>query len=146
MLLTVSLAVAILAAAALLPAWQRREDARMERDELARQVWIQQRVSQYKRELADALKDDPRQTEQLLIEQQNLHPPDAAAVPMDAKPDPPLVQQLEAKAPKVAPPNPALEKLAQRVDDPATRRGLLLVAGVLMVAAMMLFQPPKRQK
>jgi hypothetical protein len=29
--------------------------------------------------------------------------------------------------------------------EPATRRGMLLVAGVLMVLAMIMFQPPEKQ-
>jgi hypothetical protein len=145
-LITAGVAMAILAAVVLLPAWQRRELARVQRDDLARQVRVQRELVQYKQGLMEAVKRDPRQTAQLLIQQQHYHLADEASIPLDAPADPPLAQMLAARAPQTPAPAALVMNLAQRAGDPATRRGMLLVAGVLMVAAMLLFQPPQTKE
>jgi len=60
----------------------------------------------------------------------------------DAPIDPSPLAQLAARAPAVKPPSPSLLHLAERLENPRTRRGLLLLAGILMVGAMLLFLPP----
>jgi hypothetical protein len=137
------LALAIFAAAVLLPAWHRRELARTQRDELAARVWTYDQLVDYKQRIIDTIKSDPLQTQRLLMLQQNYRRPGDVAVAMENAPVelPPLVQ-LAARAPTVQPPSPSLLHLAERLEDPRTRRGLMLLAGILMVGAMLLFLPP----
>lgn len=146
LLITAGTAMALLAAVVLLPAWYWREQARIQRDELAAKVSTQQAYVEYKQGLVEALKRDPRQNAQLLMRQQHVHLPDEEPVDVPAPADPPVIQMLAARAPKPQPGDPLIMHLAERVIDPATRRGMLLVAGILMVMAMMLFQPPEQRK
>jgi hypothetical protein len=145
LLITAGTAIAILAAVVLLPAWYWREKARVQRDELARTVRTQQEYVGYKQGLIEAVKRDPRPNAQLLMLQQHVHLPDEAPVAVEAPADPRVDQMLAARAPHVQPPDHLVMHLAERMIEPATRRGMLLVAGVLMVLAMIMFQPPEKQ-
>lgn len=140
-------ALAILAAAALLPAWQRREQARLNRDQLASEAQTQQRLVQYKQRMVEAIKRDPRQTAQLLVQQQHYRVPGQVPVQIvDAPADLPVAQLLAARSPQPRPITPLLAELAERLSHVNTRRGMLLVAGILMVGALTLFLPPEEER
>ena len=140
------MSVAILAAVVLLPAWQRCEAARAERDELTSLVATNEALIDYDRRLAEVIRTDPIETQRLLIRQQNYRHPDniavlAPGVPEDASP----LQMLAARAPSARGVSPSLAVMAARVSSPRARRGLLLVAFVLLICAFVLFLPPTVQ-
>ncbi len=145
--LMAGMALAILAAVVLLPAWQRLDTIRARRDALAAKVETNDRLVAYRDRLIIASKTNPRLTEDLLIQQRNCRRPGEVVVPTDIPPDPPVITMLAAKVEgtgsAASEANAALlDRLANRVQRPRTRRGLLLLSGLLMIAAMILFIPP----
>lgn len=143
------MALAILAAVTLLPAWQRLSEARAHRDELAAAVEFNDRLIAYNQRLIEAIRTDPLLTERLLMDQENLRRPGEAAVRADwVPPDPPLTALLAAQTLQPAStskPPATVAALAEHLRQPRTRRGLLFLAGLMMVAATVLFLPAKRR-
>jgi len=146
--LVAGMALAILAAIVLLPARQQLRAVRARRDALAAEVQTHERHIAHRERLILASKTHPRLTEDLLIQQRNCRRPGEVVVPTDIPPDPPVAIMLAAKGAASRPvpgPSPAwLDRLTRRVQHPRTRRGLGLLSGLLLVAAMILFAPPQR--
>ncbi len=135
------MALTILAAVVILPAYRQRSLAWADRHRLAQQARLNERLIDYNERLIEAIKTDPVLTQKLLMEQQNYRRPSQRAIPIAEAPlDPSVPRLLAAQVAQSAQPPPApsqrLDQLAQRVQDPATRRGLLLLAGLLISAAM----------
>ena len=136
-------ALAILAAAALLPAWHRRDVALSRRDALLADSEARDRLIEYKQRLAESIQRDPLQTERLLIQQQNYHRPGEVAVTIKEAPaDLTVADILAARAAQPSPPSPWLRRLARRLEQPRPRRGLMVVAGLLATCSIVLFLPP----
>jgi len=137
------IALGIVAAVVLLPAWREREHALTQRDALAAKVWQYDRLIEYKQRLAEVTRCDPVQTQRLLISQQNYHQPGEVVVQIsDAPIDPPAAVLLAARAPKVSEPSAILSRMAGRVERPLARTVLLLVAAAMMGGALMMFDRP----
>ncbi len=147
--ITAGMAVAILAAVVLLPAWQRRQDARNQRDDLVAKSKAYDDLIGHNERTIEAIKTTPLLTEKQLMEQQNYSRPGEVAVelpdiPIDDQPD---IQPLTAREPGSTQPLPErLKSLTKRVQNPRSRRGLLLLSGLLFVTAMVLFGPPSAKR
>lgn len=142
-------ALGIFALVVLLPPWYRLASARTRRDALTAQAWTNEKLIQHRQRLAETIRCDPVQTQRLLMRQQNYRRPGETAMKVDAvAPDPPAIAMLAARAPEVSPPSALLGRVALRLQDPRARRGLLLVAGMLMTCALVMFHPTaaKRRK
>ncbi|NLF32484.1 MAG: hypothetical protein GX591_16535 [Planctomycetes bacterium] len=137
------MAFALLATVVVLPAWARLDQARADRDALAFQTAAYDRLVDYRTELIESVKTDPLQTERLLMEQRNYTRPGEAAYAIDDAPaDPPVLDAIKAQLPAPRPASATLATLSRRVQRPATRRGLLLLSGLLLVLATVMFLPP----
>jgi len=137
------MAFALLATVVVLPAAARLDKARADRDALAYQTDVYDTLIAYRTALIASVKTDPLQTERLLMTQRNYRRPGEAAYALDDVPaDPPVLDAIKAQLPAPRPASPTLGTLSRRVQRPATRRGLLLLAGLLMVLAAVMFLPP----
>jgi hypothetical protein len=136
------MAMALHAAGGFLPVWQRQNQAQYARNALAAQVETTDRLIDYNEKLIEAVKTDPILTQRLMSQHMNYRPPGEIAVETGAPEDPPIAVLLAAEAPLPPSPPPTLAALAEKVQNPSTRRGLLAIAGLLMTAAMILFAPP----
>lgn len=131
--------MSILAAVVLLPAWRRLDDARARRDELAAETWVYDQLIQHKRGMIESIKEDPLLTERILIDQQNYRRLGEMSLTVEEAPtDPSVAAVLAAHAPAGAAGNPTLRRLSHHMERPRTRHGLLLIAGILMIAAFAL--------
>jgi len=90
--------------------------------------------------LIEALPDHPVLTKRLAMHQLGLRPADEVVVPY---PGVPVAQAPGTVAPpphpRPAPPDAWVLRIAARVSNPPTRRGLLLLAAVALVGAVLLF-------
>ncbi|MFW6153907.1 MAG: hypothetical protein ACOC95_01705 [Planctomycetota bacterium] len=140
------MALALLATVVVLPAWARLDKARADREALVYRTAVYDRLIAYRTELIDAVKTDPLQTERLLMAQRNYRRPGEAVYALDDVPaDPPVLQAIKAQLPPPRPTSATLATLSRRVQRPATRRGVLLLSGLLMVLATVMFLPPRHR-
>ncbi len=138
------MALALLATVVVLPAWARLDRARADREALAYQAALFDRLIDYRTALIDAVKTDPLQTERLLMAQRNYRRPGEATYALDDVPaDPSAVEAIKAQLTPPRPPSPTVATLGRRVQRPTTRRGLLLLSGLLLVLATVMFLPPR---
>ena len=136
------MAFAFFAAVVLLPAWARLDRARADRDALIAQTHAYDRLITHKLRLIEAIKTDPMQTERLLMQQRNCHRPGEATLAIhDAPADPSVLQMLAAGTPPPRPASRTLAGMSRRVQRPTVRRGLLLLSGLMMLLAVVMFLP-----
>ena len=136
------MAFALLATVVGLPAAARLDKARADCDALAYHTAAYAGLIDYRGELIDAIKTDPLQTERLLMAQRNYRRPGEAVYAIDAPADPPILEAIQAQLPAPRPASATLATLSRRVQRPPTRRGLLLLSGLLLVLATVMFLPP----
>ncbi len=138
-------ALAIIAGIVLLPAYKSMKTTQYERDcRRSANAQYKEYLDAVNRQIAEAPEDE-QFTLRLRMEQGRLMPPGEVAieVPNDPGEHPPGTIYA-APSTKPAPPSGLLLTMADRVADPATRRGLLLLAAVAMLAALFLFAPPEK--
>ena len=136
------MALAVLATVVLSPAVSRLLAARADRDALGQRVETYDELIDYKQRLAESIRTDPMQTRRLLMQQQNCRRlGEAGFLITDAPADIPLAEMI---AGQTAEPRreSTIDRISRRVQQPRTRRGLLLVSGIMMVCAMVMFLPP----
>jgi hypothetical protein len=97
--------------------------------------------------LMAALPKDPVLTKRLAMNQHGLLPADEVVVATSASPpQPPPALVRPPRHARGAPPSGWVMRAARRLARPPLRRGLLLLAGVAMLAALFLFAPRERQR
>jgi len=137
-------AAAVLAGVMILPEYARW--ARTEH-ELAREQALTdelQSLRDAQARLIAALDNDPVLIKRLAVFQAGLTPADENEFGPAEPHLPPGVIHIEKRNLPPAPAGPAIA-LAGRVEDPATRRGLLLLAAAALLCGMFLFAPAERR-
>ena len=138
--LLAGMAVAIFAAALLLPEYGRTVQAEYE---LARQQAVNtdlESLIQAHRRLIEDLPSSPVLTKRLAMNQLGLWPADelvVAASDRSLRPPPGMV--ITQPHPRPSQPDGKMLDLAQRLSKPRTRRGLFLLAAAALLAAIFLF-------
>jgi hypothetical protein len=135
-------ALATLAAVVLLPAYQRMAATEYQRDCLAADIAAFKEYVAANERLIDRAPQDEDLTRRLAIVQQRLLPRNEVVV-MDpnAPPAPPPGVIVPDLKPRPEPPSNMLLRMAAKVRNPGTCRGLFLLAAGAMLAAMFLFSP-----
>ncbi|MFA6134955.1 MAG: hypothetical protein WC869_13145 [Phycisphaerae bacterium] len=140
------LAMVILAALILLPAYAQLQQVVYDRD--CQQVAVNEndKTLEAQRRLIEELPDSEVLTKRLAISQGELTPDREVIVPRAGMPTlPPDVIQ-PVRYPRPAKPDNLLLTLGTRIEKPSTRRGLLFLAAGALLVAMFLFSPPERRK
>ncbi|RPI60997.1 MAG: hypothetical protein EHM48_06355 [Planctomycetaceae bacterium] len=108
--------------------------------------WYKKRIAANERLIKTSTGDEILTT-RVLMEQRRVVPPNVIVVD-DPKTTTSLPPGTVIPPPKVYPAKPtnAWLAIAEKVKDPATRRGLFLLSGLAMLAAMFLFAPPQKYK
>jgi len=138
-------ALAVLAGVVLLPAYVRLANAQYELEckkaRIADAEWL---VAANDRLIKD-LPEDEVLTKRLAMNSLGMLPEDETVIrdPNSAPAAPPGVIQPRAH-PRPDPPSNWLTQMAQRFENPAKRRGVLLIAACAMLAAMFFFSPPEK--
>jgi hypothetical protein len=133
-------ALAVFAAALLLPDYARmlRAEYELARQEAA--IADLEALIEANRRLIDALPESPVLTKRLAMHQLGLWPEDEVVVLNGTRPAPPPPGvALVGRHQRPKPPSPWVLTTAARVSNPRTRRGLLLLAAAALVAAVLLF-------
>jgi hypothetical protein len=134
------LAAAIFACVLLLPEYASL--ARV-RHELLRQEAVNAELAeliQAHDRLIAALPEDPVLTKRLAMDQLGLWPEDELVVPArDGSRLPPPGMALTSRHPRPEPPTGWVMDAARRVSKPGTKRGLLLLAAIALIAAICVF-------
>jgi hypothetical protein len=138
------MAIAILAGVVLLPPAARLQRARHHRDCLAAYNQDAQTLIRVHDRLIEDLPDDDILTLRLLRQQQDLVPRGEVVVENPAFTATPPDLAVPQPSPRPAAPDNLVTRAADRIANPRTRRGLLLLAAMAMIAAMLLFAPPRR--
>lgn len=136
-----ALGVAVIAAAALLPAYASLQMVEYRRDcEAARAEHLQAQVRVNRLMLA-AAEDDPTFIKRLALSQGELVPTDEVAFgPTSVGGEPDVVIPPAPPAPK--PPRRWLINIADRIEEPGVSHGLYLLGAAVLLATMLLFAPP----
>jgi len=145
--LLVGPAMAAVGAVVLLPPYARLAQRQYRRDcERARTARLEA-VSDAQQQLIAALPHDKVLTARLAMRQESLWPEREVVVVDPGRPSerPPGMIPASA-APDPPPPDGVLIRWAAKLADPATRRGLFILAAGTMLAAMLLFAPPSRYR
>jgi len=138
--LVAAASLVVAAAAVWLPAWARRQAAWDQRDRLRAVAAANDKLIHYRCATAEAIRCDPVHTRLLLMAQQNYSTPGELVVPVEgAAADGAVSEFLQVPPPRRQ--SALLRFLAGRIDNPRARRGLLVVAGGLMVTAFVGFLP-----
>jgi len=140
-------ALALVAAVALLPAYQRLAWAQYERDCLAAKNADDAALILANERLIAAAPDDPVLTKRLAMRQFGVVPRSEVIILVDVGPAP-FGRRLTAVAPHPRPPRPGgwMIYAAGRVRDPTTRTILLLLAVALFLAAVILSDLPQTKR
>ncbi|HUT61672.1 MAG TPA: hypothetical protein VNA25_27855 [Phycisphaerae bacterium] len=138
-------ALAILAAVVLLPEYTGMLKDRYERDRVAAETADIEALRNAQERMVNAAREDVVFIKRLAMWYCNLWPSDEAVLDSPAQSGPPPGMVVTNPHPRPAPPDERLMGLASRLENPPTRRGLLLVAGGLMVAGMLLFGAAPRR-
>jgi hypothetical protein len=139
------LALAILAGLVLLPAYAQWSEVVHERDCQKVAVAEHEATVEAQRRLLEALPDNDVLTKRLALSQGELMPGKEVVVqkPGATRSQPDVIQPIHYQRPPR--PDNWLLTLAGKVQKPATRRGLLLLAAGTLLTAMFLFAPPDRR-
>ena len=144
-LLLVVPGLALLAAAFLLPAYRGMVLAEHERDCVRERTMAFEDYLARTEEFIRTLPEDEQHTRRLRMMQERIEPPNEVAIDDPAAPSatpPGVVRPREPKMPPL--PENRLLRLAGRLDDQKTRRGLLLAWALATAAAMLMFSPARR--
>lgn len=140
-----SMALTILAAVVLLPAYGQYLTVRHQRDLTARRVeQAEANLAAMDRLLAEA-RDDDVLTQRLAWSRLGLCPSgEVRVLPEDrtALPQPGELAPIVRRTPP--PPDARVLGMARRCSSPARRRGMLALAGAMLLTALLLFAPPER--
>ena len=138
-------ALAIVAAVVLLPAYQSMKAMEYQRDRTRAVIaTYRDRIKATRRVIEEAPADE-QLTLQVRMAQERLLPPnEVVVVDPKAPPMPPPGSVTGPVRPMPPPPSDALLSMAQKIQSPATKRGLFLLAAAAMLAAMFLFSPPEK--
>jgi hypothetical protein len=137
------LALAILAALVLLPAYARTRYAAYERDcDKVATAELEATVAANARLIAD-LPSSPVLTKRLAMSQGNLIPDNEVIVPEGRAVRPPPDVVMPVRYPYPPPPDGWAITAAAKLQNPPTRRGLLLLAVGSLLVATFLFAPPE---
>jgi len=142
-LLPAAVAVGIMAMVVLLPPYARLQAARYERDcLLARQADAEALIAAQQR-LIDALPRDVVLTKRLAQRRLGLRPNDEMIIPAwsAGAREPAPIPSIQTH-PLPQPPPRRLMKLASRLGAPRLRRGLMLLAGGLLILSILLSDKP----
>ena len=140
-------AVVLVAAVALLPAYERLAWATYERDCLAAKNADDAALIRANERLIAAAPDDPVLTKRLAMRQFGVVPRGEVVIPVAAGPAP-FGRRLTVVTPHPRPPMPDgwMIHAAGRIADPSTRMFLLLLAVALFLAAVILSDRPGRKR
>ncbi len=139
------LGLAILASVVLLPSYARLLRARYERDRLAAQVRDEQAALDAYRRLIAQGGDDPILVQRLAMDTLGLVPTNEVIFhPAETtRTIPPGVVRVD-RAPRPDKPAGWAVRAADRLANPAVRRGLMLLSGLTVLVAVVLFVLPDR--
>jgi hypothetical protein len=139
-------AVGILGAVVLLPEYTRLKNDEYRRDcEAATVKDLQSLIKVHGRFFAD-VPQDPVELSRLAMSICSYVPTSETVIPIRSRlPSTPGMVKINP-APRPPKPDDVLIRYSARVENPATRRGLCLIAGGLMLAAMFLYSTPGRRK
>ena len=140
-----AVAVAVVSSVVLLPAYAQWVRAQYERDCLLARTKDLEALSNAHERLIAALPTDRVLTMRLAISHEALRPAAGSRVPLpgaDPATPPGLIRAVSH--PRPAPPPDWLMHLDARLQRPATRRGLLLLAAGAVVVDMFVFAPPEK--
>jgi hypothetical protein len=145
-LLYAAMGLGLLAAMILLPAYARMLEGRYERDRHAAAVADRQRRIAANERFIRACSLDRVLTRRLIAAQAGRVPANVVifADPRDRGEPMPAVT-LTRRAPRPRPPDGTLVRAAERLENPATRRGLFAVAVACLAVAFLVFAPPHGQ-
>ena len=140
-------ALGILGAVVLLPEYTLLKNEQYRRDCEAAAVQDLQSLIKANGRLAAAIRDDAVEIGRLAMSICDYVPTNETVIPIHSRisPSTPGIVKINP-APRPPKPNDALIRLSARVENPATRRGLCLIAGGLILAAMFLYSTPGRRK
>ena len=144
--LLAGLAVIILAAVVLLPAYAKMEQVRYQRDLLACRYKDAQKLVAGHERMLKALEVDETLTKRLASEHFAVETPGEVVV-ADPK-NPPQTTEVKLFSPTQPPPPPDnwLIRAADKIQNVRTKRGMILLAAGAMLTAMFLFSPPNRYR
>ncbi len=140
-------AILILAGLVLLPAYARWQHAEYEKECLATACRESAAMITAQQRLIEDLPDNEVLTKRLAMAQGELSPENehvSSTGDRPLRPPPDVIPPIHY--PRPAPPNDVLMRASVRLANPATRRGLLLLACGCMLTAMFLFAPPDRRR
>ncbi len=140
-------AVGILGAVVLLPEYTRlKNDEYRVQCEAATVKDLESLVKTNERFFAAVKGGDPVETSRLAMSICSYVPTNETVIPIRSRlPSTPGVVKINP-APRPPKPDDMLIRYSARVENPATRRGLCLIAGGLMLAAMFLYATPGRRR
>jgi hypothetical protein len=141
------MSLSLLAAVVLLPAWGRYAVLRYQRDCKARDVReAEMTLAAMDRLLEDVRKDEVL-TQRLAWSRLGLCPSgEVRVLPRDRRDETQPGSLSKIRLPDPPGPNGKLLGLARRTNESRRRRGMLALAGGMLIAALLLFTPPERSE
>lgn len=139
-------AIVILAGVILLPVYERLCNTRYEYEKLKAQVADAEKRVRSNDLLIEGLASDPVMTKRTAMNATPLVPHEEVVVhdPTLPRSTPGVIEIPRTPPPQ--PPNSILYRLGVRLEKPATRRGLFLLAAGAMLVALFIFAPPQQRK